>query len=145
MASFFKRNLFSLLRRMAPVVPASGTSSVPYIHGCSLIYHLKIGQSSVSILSHLMKNNTIWNDHLNQSRQGHPIPQGSSTVVKKPYRKARTHSQEVEWWRTFMVECVQIFKLYQLQSVKNPYTFHHQSSPPFNFFRMWLCFSMQLT
>ena len=45
----------------------------------------------------------------------HPIPQGSSIFVKKPYRKARTHSQEVEWWRTFMVECVQIFKLYQLQ------------------------------
>ena len=47
----------------------------------------------------------------------HPIPQGSSIFVNKPYRKARTHSQEVEWWRTFMVECVWIFKLYQLQFV----------------------------
>ena len=63
----------------------------------------------------------------------------------KLHGKAQPHSEEVEWWRTFMVECVRIFKLYQLQSVKKPYTLNHESFPQFNFFIMWLCFSMQLT
>ena len=43
----------------------------------------------------------------------HPIPQGSLTFVEKPYRKASPHSEEVEWWRTFMVEWGGVLKLYQ--------------------------------
>ena len=38
----------------------------------------------------------------------HPIPQGFSRVLLKPYIKAVTQFFEVEWWRTFMVECVTV-------------------------------------
>ena len=30
----------------------------------------------------------------------------SQTLVNKPYPKGVTHSEEVEWWRILMVECV---------------------------------------
>ena len=43
-------------------------------------------------------------DSNEESGRYHPIPQGSLTFVEKPYRKASPHSEEVEWWRTFMVE-----------------------------------------
>ena len=39
----------------------------------------------------------------------HPIPQGFFSFLLKPYIKAVTHSCEVEWWRTLMVECVTVF------------------------------------
>ena len=32
-----------------------------------------------------------------------------TSLVNKPYTKGVTHSEEVEWWRTFMVECVTLF------------------------------------
>ena len=32
----------------------------------------------------------------------------STSLVNKPYTKRVKHSEEVEWWRTFMVECVTI-------------------------------------
>ena len=42
----------------------------------------------------------------------HPIPQGFSSFLLKPYIKAVTHFGEVEWWRTLMVECVTVFLLF---------------------------------
>ena len=42
----------------------------------------------------------------------HPIPQGFSSLLLKPYIKGVTHSQEVSWWRTLMVECVTLFRLF---------------------------------
>ena len=42
----------------------------------------------------------------------HPIPQGFSSFLSKPYIKAVTHFCEVEWWRTLMVECLTIFLLF---------------------------------
>ena len=62
----------------------------------------------------------------------HPIPQGFSSSLLKPYIKAVTYFCEVEWWRTLMMECVTF--IYYI--VKNGDTFHHQSSPPFNFTRI---------
>ena len=32
-----------------------------------------------------------------------------TSLVNKPYTKGVKHSEEVEWWRTFMVECVTLF------------------------------------
>ena len=43
---------------------------------------------------------------------GHPIPQGFSSFLLKPYIKAVTHFGDVEWWRTMMVECVTVFLLF---------------------------------
>ena len=40
---------------------------------------------------------------------GHPISQGFSSLLLKPYIKVVTHSQEVGWWRTWMVEYVTLF------------------------------------
>ena len=31
----------------------------------------------------------------------------------KLHGKAQPHSEEVEWWRTFMVECVRIFDTFR--------------------------------
>ena len=42
----------------------------------------------------------------------HPIPQGFSSLLLKPYIKEATHFQEVGWWRTWMVECVTLFWLF---------------------------------
>ena len=36
----------------------------------------------------------------------HPIPQGFSSLLLKPYIKLLTHSEKVGWWKTLMVECV---------------------------------------
>ena len=41
--------------------------------------------------------------------EDHPIPQGFSSVLLKPYIKAVTQFCGVEWWRTLMVECVTVF------------------------------------
>ena len=38
----------------------------------------------------------------------HPIPQGFSIIILKPYVKAVTHSEKLEWWNIVMVECVTI-------------------------------------
>ena len=54
-------------------------------------------------------------------------------ALKNMQGKVVTHSEEVRWWRTLMVECVTFFWLY---SKENSSTFHDQSSPPSNFFRM---------
>ena len=62
----------------------------------------------------------------------------------KLHGKAQPHSEEVEWWRTLMVECVRIFDTLELVELKNLYTFHHESSPPFNFLRMCTGFSIGL-
>ena len=43
---------------------------------------------------------------------GHPMPQGFSSLLLKPYIKGVTHSQEVGWWRTLMVECVTLFWIF---------------------------------
>ena len=52
---------------------------------------------------------------------GHPIPQGFSIVIVKPYVKAVTHSEKLEWWIILMVDCVTI-----LHSIEqNGYTIHH--------------------
>ena len=37
------------------------------------------------------------------------IPQGFSSILLKPNRKAVTRSEEVGRWRTLMVECVTVF------------------------------------
>ena len=39
----------------------------------------------------------------------HPVTQGFSSFLSKPYIEAVTHFWEVEWWRTLMVECVTVF------------------------------------
>ena len=39
----------------------------------------------------------------------HPIPQGFSSLLLKPYIKLLTHSEKVGWWKTLMVEYVSIF------------------------------------
>ena len=38
----------------------------------------------------------------------HPIPQGFSIIILKPYVKSVTHSEKLEWWNILMVECVTI-------------------------------------
>ena len=38
----------------------------------------------------------------------HPIPQGLSIIILKPYVKSVTHSEKLEWWNILMVECVTI-------------------------------------
>ena len=44
------------------------------------------------------------------ARYDHPIPQGFSTIILKPYLKAVTHSQKLEWWIILMVDhCVTLF------------------------------------
>ena len=48
---------------------------------------------------------------VNRNHLNHPIPQGFSSLLIKPYVKGVTHSQEVGWWRTWMVECVTLFRL----------------------------------
>ena len=40
---------------------------------------------------------------------GHPIPQGFSIIIVKPYVKAVTHGEKLEWWIILMVDCVTIF------------------------------------
>ena len=40
---------------------------------------------------------------------GHPIPQGFSSFVLKPYVKGVTHSEELGWWSISMVDCVTLF------------------------------------
>ena len=37
----------------------------------------------------------------------HPIPQGFSLLLK-PYVKAVTHGEKLEWWIILMVDCVTI-------------------------------------
>ena len=44
-------------------------------------------------------NNGYWN---------HPIPQGFSIIIVKPYVQAVTHSEKLEWWTILMVDCVTI-------------------------------------
>ena len=59
----------------------------------------------------------------------HPVTQGFSSFLSKPYIEAVTHFWEVEWWRTLMVECVTSFWLFdptsdfvlQIQAVPNNY------------------------
>ena len=41
----------------------------------------------------------------------HPIPQGFSSLLLKPYIKAVAQFCEVEWWRPLMGECVTFFLL----------------------------------
>ena len=41
----------------------------------------------------------------------HPIPQGFSSLVLKPYVKGVTHSEELGWWSILMVDCVTLFWL----------------------------------
>ena len=38
----------------------------------------------------------------------HPIPQGFSIIIVKPYVKAVTHSEKLELWIILMVDCVTI-------------------------------------
>ena len=52
----------------------------------------------------------------------HPIPQGFSNYQVKPYIKAVTHSEEVEWWRTLMVECVTVSRLYSQKRVTHTHS-----------------------
>ena len=42
----------------------------------------------------------------------HPIPQGFSSFLLKPYMIAVAQFYEVEWWRPLMVECETIFRLF---------------------------------
>ena len=41
-------------------------------------------------------------------RENHPIPQGFSIIIVKPYIKVVTHSEKLEWWIISMVDCVTI-------------------------------------
>ena len=43
------------------------------------------------------------------ARLVHPIPQGFSSFVLKPYVKGVTHSEELGWWSISMVDCVTLF------------------------------------
>ena len=47
-----------------------------------------------------------------KDKRYHPIPQGFSSFLLKPYIKAVTHFWEVEWCWTLMVECVTVFWLF---------------------------------
>ena len=43
-----------------------------------------------------------------QAYSSHPIPLGFSIIMVKPYVKAVTHSEKLEWWIILMVDCVTI-------------------------------------
>ena len=45
------------------------------------------------------------------SRVDHPIQQGFSSLVLKPYVKGVTQSEELGWWSILMVDCVTLFQL----------------------------------
>ena len=38
----------------------------------------------------------------------HPIPQGFSIIILKPYVKVVTQSEKLEWWIILMGDCVNI-------------------------------------
>ena len=49
----------------------------------------------------------------------HPILQGFSCFLLKPYTKGVTHFCEVEWWGTLMVECVTFIYCIVKKTVKH--------------------------
>ena len=59
----------------------------------------------------LTLNQDYWGGDTKKGEAGliHPIPQGFSSLLLKPYIKELTHSQEVGWWRTLMVESLTLF------------------------------------
>ena len=50
----------------------------------------------------------------------HPIPQGFSIIIVKPYVKAVTHSEKLEWWIILMVDRVAILHKYRAKWLHNP-------------------------
>ena len=60
-----------------------------------------------SFLACLEVARLVWLARL--ARLDHPIPQGFSSLVLKPYVKGVTHSEKLGWWNILMVECVTLF------------------------------------
>ena len=50
----------------------------------------------------------------------HPIQKGFSIIILKPYVKAVTHSEKIEWWIILMVDCVTILHDYRAKWLDNP-------------------------
>ena len=42
--------------------------------------------------------------------QDHPVPQGISIIILKPYAKAVTQSEKLEWWIISMMDYVTILQ-----------------------------------
>ena len=91
---FFKIRVFSLCK--ANILPVH----IYEYKSCVLLYLLTLQIHFTQIVLILQSIET----NRKHTPMYHPIPQGSLTFVEKPYRKAQPHSEEVQWWRTFMVE-----------------------------------------
>ena len=68
-----------------------------------------IYESVKEMLRKCQENGVIWLRRHQQVYREHPIPQGFSSFVLKPYVKGVTHSEELGWWSFSMVDCVTLF------------------------------------
>ena len=99
--------------------PSPENYSSHHLTDCQRVWAYCSGLEATFKLGHMSFSSLHWDILISSfqkipfpSSNYQPIPQGFSSVLLKPSIKVGTHSCEVEWWRTLMVECVTVFWLF---------------------------------